>query len=542
MTPFLNLSIGCTGLRMCRRPWRCAFLTSQLLTTQALAGMPRWGSWQRWLLLFSLLTIFLPGQALAAPPRAELLAGASEGDWLLIIEADGERRGDELSLTPLLRQFAVGRVTISRVTTEVRSLTRWQIPLHRVTSDANLVPALRLGTELTPTLPLPQHNQPETASAAATLSPVELQASVLHQGPLYPGQPFIYQLSLWLPANLETPNLSEPVGDGFTIRRLGDDQWESPASPGMPGRLTRRWLLQARESGLHPLESPRFQGKLPQQSGPSDTLSARAATQFVKVDKAPIEPVASALTLSQQLSPATGAKAGEPVIRTLTLVMEGGDGNRLPLLPPLKLPAGLQMRPDGERQHEQFTAKGALRFERQWRQALTANAAGHYSLPAVDLPWFNTQSGLIEHARLPAQILRFEASASPSADNRAPGGESLCWVLAALLLRTLRRWPRWLAFYRLQCALVAKEPDSARWALLAWADRRWDTSHQHLTSLPCHRDPAIGAALDSLDRACFAPSSPAAGQVRWQTLAEGLCTFDTFAIAHGLRKLAQVNR
>ncbi|MGY3887234.1 BatD family protein [Aeromonas aquatica] len=501
----------------------------------------RIGGLGHWLLL--LLCLSLAGQALAAPPRAELLPGASDGDWLLIIEADGQLRGDELSLTPLLRQFAVGRVTLSRVTTEVRSLTRWQIPLHRVASDARQVPTLALGTQWTPSLPLPERNEPQAsagaANGAAPLSPIELQASVLHQGPLYPGQPFLYQLSLWLPANLEAPNLSEPAGNGFTIRRLGDDRWESPASPGMPGRLTRRWLLQAKEPGFHPLESPRFQGRLPQEGGQSEALSARAATQFIKVDKAPVEPVASRLILRQQLSPATGARVGEPVIRTLTLVMEGGDGNRLPRLPQSRLPAGLLARPDGEQQEERFVAKGALRFERQWRQALSAEAPGRYPLPAVDLPWFNTRNGRIEHARLPAQTLIFEAAIPSSEQAPAPVGESLNWVLVALLLRTLwRGGPRWLAFYRLQLALAAGEPDSARWALLAWADLRWTGAHQHLASLPCHGDPAIGALLDNLDRACFDSSSPANAEVDWRRLAKALCAFDTVAVASGLSMLA----
>ena len=132
-------------------PLRCPVLQNDRRGGGSLLrGASPWGSWQRWLLIFSVLTtLLLTGQALAAPPRAELLASASEGDWLLIIEADGERRADELSLTPLLRQFAVGRVTMSRVTTEVHSLTRWQIPLHRVASDADQVPALSLGAEQT---------------------------------------------------------------------------------------------------------------------------------------------------------------------------------------------------------------------------------------------------------------------------------------------------------------------------------------------------------------------------------------------------------
>lgn len=487
------------------------------------------------------LLFLLATQALAAPPRAELLPGASEGDWLLIIEADGERRSDELSLTPLLRQFAVGRVTLSRVTTSVHSLTRWQIPLHRVAQDARQVPALVLGAESTPAQPLPQRNPPGAASTVQARSPVELQASLLHRGPLYPGQPFIYRLHLWLPANMEAPNLSEPVGAGFIIRRLGNDRWESPADPGMPGRLTRQWLLQAKEAGLHPLESPRFQGRISGESGSGDALSARAATLFIKVDKAPQEPVASALTLSRQLSPATGAKAGEPVILTLTLMMEGGDGNRLPW-PPLNLPPGLQARPDGEQQQERFIAKGTLRFERQWRLALTTEAAGHYPLPALDLPWFNTRIGRIEHARLPAQTLRFEAGPSSSAAEPESSGESLYWAVGALLLRALwRRWPRWLAFYRLQCALAAGEPDAARRALLAWAGLRWNASYRHLAQVPCQRDPAIAALLRDLDGACFAAAATTGGTASWPMLATALCARETCAIAYILRKLAQLS-
>lgn len=493
-----------------------------------------------------LLLLLWAAQSLAAPPRAELLAGASDGDWLLVIEADGQRQSDELVITPLLRQFAVGRVTVSRVTTAVRSLTRWQIPLHRSASAATLVPALALGSEQTPVLPLPGPSQPDAPKVPP--SPIELQASVLHRGSLYPGQPFLYELSLWLPPNMEAPNLSEPVGDGFSIRRLGNDQWESPASPGMPGRLTRRWLLQAKEAGLHPLESPRFQGRLPQQDGGSEPLSARAATQFVKVDKAPQEPVASSLILTQQLSPATGARAGEPVIRTLTLVMEGGDGSRLVLPPSAPLPIGLRMTPDGEQRQERFVAAqagqsgpGTLRFERQWRQALIADAPGQYLLPAVTLPWFNSRSGRIEQARLPAQMISFEAGPATTTRHGETTGESLRWVLAALLLRALwRRYPRWLAFWRLQRALAWQAPDEARRALLGWAELRWGAPQRHLASLPCHGDPRLCAALDSLDRACFAmPIAPPTG---WQPLAKGLCAFETAAVATLLRTLAQASR
>ena len=62
------------------------------------------------------------------PCRGRAVAGASERDWLLVIEADGLHRDEDLNLQPLLRQFAVGRVSIQRVSAQSRSLTRWQIP------------------------------------------------------------------------------------------------------------------------------------------------------------------------------------------------------------------------------------------------------------------------------------------------------------------------------------------------------------------------------------------------------------------------------
>ncbi|BDN92388.1 hypothetical protein [Aeromonas caviae] len=316
---------------------------------------PRIGCW----LLLALCAM----RVQAVPVEAELLPGASERDWLLVIEADGLHRDEDLNLQPLLRQFAVGRVSIQRVSAQSRSLTRWQIPLHLLDTSPRQVPSLPLGADLTPSLAVPTRSLDDTLMPTQdpVFSPVELQARVLHEGNLYPGQPFIYELTLWLPANLEAPNLGEPITPAFTIRRLGEDRWDSPASPGLPGRLTRKWLLQAKGPGLHPVESPRFQGRLPPQDAAGatapgnagDLLSVRAATLFIKVDKAPLEPVASSLVLRQQFSPAQ-ARVGEPVIRTLTLVMEGGMATASPLAGPA--PARRPLHEAGRR-----AATGAIR-------------------------------------------------------------------------------------------------------------------------------------------------------------------------------------
>lgn len=482
----------------------------------------------------------------ALPPRAEVLPGADPSDWLLIIEADGERQSSELEITPLLRQFAVGRVTMSRVTTPVQQLTRWQIPLHQSNSPANaevVIAPLKLGNEFTPSLTLPIR-QASTAALPqpAAPSPLEMQASLDHQGPIYPGQPVIYRLTLWLPTSMQNPGLSELSSAHFTIRRLGSDEWIAPAQAGLPGRLTRSWLIQAKAPGLWHLDSPRLQGQVAQQGGKAQRLSARAAPLEVRVDKAPATPVATRLTLSQRLEPATTGEVGEPLIRILTLTMENGDSGQIQLAPLMayQLPTGVQAHPDGEQQQERYR-EGKLLFERQWRQTLVAEQSGDYQLPPIDLPWFDTQSSRIEQASLPAITLTFQpATRSQPGDQRPQMAlrESLWWVVLALALRALwRHGPRWRAFYRLQRALGQHQPDASRKALIQWASLRWQVTCYQSGQLPGTGHNRVGNTLGELERACFA--RPSSGQpIEWRTLARTLRADETAGIAYLIYLLA----
>ncbi len=482
----------------------------------------------------------------ALPPRAELLPGADPSDWLLIIEADGERQSSELEITPLLRQFAVGRVTMSRVTTPVQQLTRWQIPLHQSDSPANtkvVIAPLKLGNEFTPSLTLPLR---EVKTAAlpqpAAPSPLEMQASLDHQSPLYPGQPVIYRLTLWLPTSMQNPALSELSSAHFTIRRLGSDEWIAPAQAGLPGRLTRSWLIQAKAPGLWYLDSPRLQGQLTPQGGKPQKLSARAAPLEVRVDKAPATPVATRLTLSQRLEPASTGEVGEPLIRNLTLTMENGDSGQIQLAPLMahQLPNGIQAHPDGEQQQERYR-DGKLLFERQWRQTLVADQSGDYQLPPIDLPWFNTQSGRIEQASMPAITLTFQTTTNRQPDQQTSQvalRESLWWVVLAITLRALwRHWPRWRTFYQLQRALARHQPDASRKALIRWATMRWQVSYYQLNQLPDAGHNRLGNALAALELACFA--RPSSGPpIEWRALARTLRADETAGIAYLIYLLA----
>ncbi|MFL9625440.1 hypothetical protein [Aeromonas jandaei] len=489
---------------------------------------------QHTLCLLLLVMWSLPGWA---QPRAELLPGATPADWLLVIEADGVRQGNELEITPLLRQFAVGRVTMSRVSTPVQQLTRWQIPLHLTSQPDDpagmVITPLKLGNEWTPELTLKAPAPQPTLPAPPTPAALEMEAQLDHQGPLYPGQPVIYRLTLWLPTTMQQPGLSELNSSHFIIRRLGSDEWLPPVQNGLPGRLTRSWLIQAKAPGLWLIDSPRLQGQLPQNGGQLQRLAARAAPLEVRVDQAPATPVASRLLLTQRIEPSAEGHSGEPLIRVITITLENGDSSQVQLAPLMaqQLPAGLQAHPDGEQQQERYR-EGKLLFEREWRQTLLAGEAGEYQLPAITLPWFNTAIGRIEQAKLPATRLVFQPASQQGAGESLPlANESLWWVLLALLLRGIRRnSPRWLAFYRLQRALASQQSEQSRLALRHWVS----LSVSSYWAKPANTE-QLQRWQAELNRACFAPSAPI---VPWRTISREICHVETASIAQLLALIA----
>ncbi|MGE6108984.1 hypothetical protein [Aeromonas sobria] len=473
--------------------------------------------------------VMAPSHQASQPPRAEILATERPDEWRLIIEAPGRWPAGALVITPLLRQFAVGRVSLQQGMGEDGPSTRWLIPLHGQPAP---LPPLRLASWSIPLPPFPARE----ADTAPPPPRVIQRASLSHEGPLYPGQPFVYALHITLPDQIRQPGLEELAHPDFTIRRLGEDEWRPGARAGEPGELIRRWLLQARRAGDVTLTAPRLQASY-LLGNQSQTLTGRAAPLSLHVDEAPLPLVARRLTLNQQFT-RRQATLGEPIIRTLRLRLEDGDGSQVSL--PEVHVAGLRVQADGSQRRERFLANGRLLYEREWRQALRATQPGDYLLPEIRLPWLNTQNGRIEQLILPGQRLSFApAPASPEASpsssvTRIP---LLIWALLPLLLIPCRpRLGRWLAFYRLQQALRRGDAEGSRRALLHWRHRRWPESLSPAILWPGEIPVSapMAAALDTLQAACFGTLTHFDGA----PLALGLCAYETRGIAGLLRRVA----
>ncbi|MGR9046981.1 MAG: BatD family protein, partial [Gammaproteobacteria bacterium] len=105
-------------------------------------------------------------------------------------------------------------------------------------------------------------------------------------------------------------------------------------------------------------------------------------------------------------------KVGEPMTRTLTLEAKGTTVGQLPELNQLITGEQIKTYPDQPVLKEQKNPEGitALREE---KIALIPSSAGTETLPAVEIPWFNTKTQSIEIARIPeTRITVLSASGS----------------------------------------------------------------------------------------------------------------------------------
>jgi hypothetical protein len=116
-------------------------------------------------------------------------------------------------------------------------------------------------------------------------------------------------------------------------------------------------------------------------------------------------------------------KVGEPLTRTLTLRAKGSTVGQLPELHHAASEEEVKSYPDQPVLQEEKNADG-LTASRQEKIALIPSKAGSFTLPAIEIPWFNTRTQQMEMAKIPETTIEVAASA-PVAAAPAPAAQPL---------------------------------------------------------------------------------------------------------------------
>jgi hypothetical protein len=446
------------------------------------------------------------------------------------------------------------------------------------------IPAIPVGNESSSPLSLEVvMNQADADGAGEPDAFIRLE---LDRTEAYLQQEVILTVRLYLAEGVRGESISEPEASlpHTQVRFLDEEQSQTQQDGRNYLVVERRYAIHAFQTGHLRLDGVRFRGhsggqtqspfnRMPGafQNPGSQLRIIRATSDQAGLDILPPPraftgehwlPARNLQLVESGLNSAGPLTAGKPATRHIMLIADGLSAAQLPALE-LDLPDGIKQYPERPHDRDQVLREG-ISGSRHLAITLVATHQGRYELPAIEIPWWNTETDRQEIARLPALILEVAAgqpgfspaqtpqpfttpsteAASPFAGTGEPwqepsqqGNQASSWLLWFLMtgwLITLLGW--WYTARRKHPkapapaatpVVVAQKPrdeaaaiidalasayrvtnmESARKAWLRWGEYRWPENPPSNLSRLAERCPApVARAVLTLDKAIYSPA------------------------------------
>lgn len=459
-----------------------------------------------------------------------------------------------------------------------------------------VIPAISLGSLHSQPITI-EVSQTSAEQSGAEQSMLFMEGEVDNNNP-YVQQQVIYTLRLFHAINLLEGVLPDPQMTGVEFTRLGEDvSYQTTRNGRAYGVIERRYALIAQNSGQLEIPSILFRGQA--QEGKrsridsmfgspfvrSQTVQARSPSIALDIKPRPDNISATWLPAKQVLLQQSWStnpqafKVGEPVTRSITLQAVGLSADQLPEMTMPTL-ASLKIYPDQPQLDTTHNAQG-LQATRVEKYAIVPTQPGNYTLPAINISWWNVNNNRAETATLPPTTIMVAPAApantmtqapksgpvtspdssalatnTPSALSASltaqsePGADNLWpWYLAVSLLSlawliTLYLWWRKPAarisktappktelagklLTKLKHACLANNPHQARQALLAWAAAHWPQQPANNLGAISARitDDNLKRELERLNAVLYAPQSDSwSGAALWQAVNSNMIT------------------
>ncbi|MGL6123072.1 MAG: BatD family protein [Shewanella sp.] len=427
---------------------------------------------QFFILLLLIIGVAHPAFALSKIEASVDRNPVMEGEYFVLnISVDDEIDTGKLDTSALLKNFIVGRTSVSR-STQIMNFdavkeTRWQVLLAPKQPGQLTIPAFSIDGISSAPIAL---NVVETGSQPAQMNNLFIDAKV-SSDEAYVGQLITYKVKLYLAVELQRGVLSAPVIEGAQIKQIGEDKDGSEIVDG------RRYRVIERTYGIIPdlpgqvnIKGATFAGDVLVESqrrgsmfgfNESRPMQAGAPSLTVQVNPAPASfqgqwLVADLVVLKENFPEESKAfTVGSPITRTITLLASNADENSLPEIAQ-PLPNELKSYPE-KPQRQTFVREAQIVSQYSMTSAIVPSKAGSYTLPEIKVPWWNPHLKRQETATLAARTIIVKAgavsdtSAEPTWEAHAAIDNNPSWltaVFAALWLVTSVAWIITLAAWR----------------------------------------------------------------------------------------------
>ena len=299
----------------------------------------------------------------------------------------------------------------------------------------NLVP-LRLGSALIPPLTLNKQTSKaikitviKAIPAASELNDqsVILESSVDKSEVVVGGQ-VIYTFRVIYRVQLNNAEITPPSIEGADLTPLEDKNYMRVIDGRNYNVTEKRYAIFFHQAGLKMIPSQSLTALLsnnqrrnlgfdPFARGSELRLESKALTIDVLAQPQSPSPLthwlpAAKIELQEEAQATNSSRVGEPITRSISVMAQGLPAELLPALIPAT-PNGINSYPEKpELVNQEFI--GGIAGKRSDTIAMVPTQAGTFTLPAIDLPWWNTGSQRWETASLPARTITV-LPATPSA-------------------------------------------------------------------------------------------------------------------------------
>ncbi len=336
---------------------------------------------------------------------------------------------DSPDFSPLEKDFEIlsqnQNTQIQIINGQKSSTKQWTLTVMAKRAGNLTIPAIYFGQ---------QHTKPTNISVKeAEQTTEQTQAALFLEAEATPKTPYvqsqvIYTIRLFYALNLQSASMSEPSFSGgeVLVKKLGKDrQYQTLRNGKRFSVIERKYALFPQQSGTLTIEAINFKGQVIENRAPRsvfdnffnqpNTHIKRLRSKAIKLDVKPIPSSfkgqnwlpAKNMTLTDSFSEQLPEfKVAEPVTRTLTLSADGVTVGQLPeFLKFRKSIEKLKQYTDQPKLDEHNTYQG-LSSVREEKIAIIPSKAGEYTLPAIEIPWWNTETNERAIIKLPARTIK----------------------------------------------------------------------------------------------------------------------------------------
>jgi hypothetical protein len=335
----------------------------------------------------------------------------------LTVTADGSADRDAFDSSPLLKDFVVGRTSVSSQTSivnfDTKRTTVWTTTLFPRKEGTFTIPSLTIEGKSTKPIQvevIPVQEQSNVARDYFVTTDIDLKEAYLNQQ-------LLYTVKLFLSSNIERGSLQAPEMQNAEITQLGEDKQYTDIVNGRRYQIIeRQFAVVPQASGEFTLRGPIFTGEVMAANtnqrfgffnrtqqinrvGPDITVNIKPIPQGIDYPWLPSEMV----RVDEEWPQGDSFVTGEPVTRIVTLTALGVVEEQLPDIPEF-YPPNFKLYPD---QSNTTTVEKdqSLISQRQTSMAIIPTQPGNFVLPEITIPWFNTLTQQTEYATIPARSI-----------------------------------------------------------------------------------------------------------------------------------------